>query len=176
MYSGKGVLSIDRWYFWWDRFNTFASSAKHPDLSKTGPWSKECKQLARNTVDMMDVLERSFSFWAIVLFAWRYWGRMIRVRWCMKGIRTGILWWYFSCYPWEKGRIHAEHSLDNCVFILELSTFLALRLKCLLISVWYAEHKSRGLIVYVVLWQKVENDLYIMTINFFLYLPARITQ
>ena len=62
MYSGKAVLSIDRWHFWIDRFIVYGSSSEKPDRSVLGPCSEECQRLARKAAEMMDVLERSLSF------------------------------------------------------------------------------------------------------------------
>lgn len=58
LYTGKGLLSLERWHFWRDGFQAAASEEKEEGKGYT----RECKLVAAKAADMMDSVERNMTF------------------------------------------------------------------------------------------------------------------
>lgn len=58
LYKGKAHLTLHRWHFWRDAYNTVASS----ETEKGKGYSQECKDVAAKAAAMMDALENNMTY------------------------------------------------------------------------------------------------------------------
>jgi len=60
LYSGRAGLSLDRWHFWRDGFNS--AVARAGDEEKNNGYGQECVEVAARAAEMMDLLEIGMTF------------------------------------------------------------------------------------------------------------------